>query len=385
MLNIILLGLTSLLTDISTEMVYPLIPFFLVSNLGVSPAIVGIIEGFAESLASLLKVFSGYISDRLNRRKSLAIFGYSFSAISKVLLILASSWTWVLWGRIGDRFGKGIRTAPRDAIIALSSDPAKKGKAFGLHRAMDTFGAVIGITLAYYFFVHYKGSYRPIFIWSLIPALLGVLVLFLLKESKEKKLIQKPLDLRWSVLDPKLKGLLIIVLVFALGNSSNFFLLLRARDMGFSEEQVILLYLVFNIVYALFSYPAGVLSDSIGRRTLLVAGYFIYGLVYLAFAFNTEGKYLWLLFGVYGLYNSFTEGIEKALIADIAPVSQRATMIGLHAALVGFGLLPASFAGGLLWNYLGPQYTFIFGGLMGLAASLAMAVALKDMNSLRER
>jgi MFS family permease len=379
MFNIILLGLTSLLTDISTEMVYPLIPLFLVSSLGATPAIVGVIEGFAESLASLLKVFSGYTADRFNRRKPLAVFGYGFSAISKILIVCASSWTWILWGRIGDRFGKGVRTAPRDAIIALSSNPDKMGKSFGLHRALDTLGAVIGIILAYYFFAYYKGDYRPVFAWSLVPAFLGVLFLVPIVEKKEKAFQPKPLDLRWSILDPRLKGLLLIVLVFALGNSSNLFLLLRAKDLGFSEEKVILLYLVFNMAYALLSYPAGVLSDLVGRRALLVSGYFLYGVVYLGFALATEGKYLWLLFGVYGLYSAFTEGVEKALIADIAPASQKATMMGLHATLVGIGLLPASLIGGFLWSYLGSKYTFLFGGIMGVAASMAMLKVLGDI------
>ena len=379
MFNIIILGLTSLLTDIGSEMVYPLIPLFLVQQLGATPAVVGLIEGIAESLASLLKVYSGRVSDKFQRRKPLAIAGYASSAVSKVLIIVAVSWGWVLAGRIGDRFGKGVRTAPRDAIIAESADPDKKGKSFGLHRALDTAGAVIGVALAYYLFTSYHGNYRHVFIWSLVPAILGVLVLALVREAKgiTKKAGAKDLSLNWQALNPRLKGFLIVVFLFALGNSSNQFLLLRSSDLGMSTAQVILLYLVFNVSYALVSYPAGALSDKIGRRQLLIIGYLIYSDVYLGFARVHVASHLWLLFIIYGLYNGVTEGVEKALVADVAPQQHRATMLGLHATLMGIGLLPASLLAGLIWDYFGAAYTFYFGSVMGLLAALGLAVVLK--------
>lgn len=383
MLNILILGLTSLLTDIGSEMVYPLIPLFLVQQLGATPAIVGLIEGVAESLASLLKVYSGRLSDKFQRRKPLAIVGYASSAVSKVLIIVAVSWGWVLAGRIGDRFGKGVRTAPRDAIIADSSDPNKKGKSFGLHRALDTVGAVIGVALAYLLFTSYHGNYRQVFIWSLVPAVLGVLVLTLVREAKDaaKKSKAKDLSLNWRSLNPRLKGFLIIVFLFALGNSSNQFLLLRSSDLGMSTAQVIMLYLVFNISYALVSFPAGALSDKIGRRHLLIIGYLIYSAVYLGFARVHNPGQLWLLFVVYGLYIGITEGVEKALVADVAPQQHRATMLGLHATLVGIGLLPASLLAGLIWDYFGAAYTFYFGSVMGLLAALGLALVLKTEDS----
>ena len=377
MFNVIILGIVSFLTDISTEMVYPLIPLYLVSKLGATPAIVGIIEGVAESTASLLRVFSGYISDLVGRRKPIAILGYSSSTIGKIFLYLSNSWGMVFAGRWIDRFGKGIRTAPRDALIADSTESTKRGRAFGLHRAMDTLGAAIGVILAYYFFTRFSGDYSRVFLYSLIPAFLGVGVLFFAKESKRAKTSggSKPV-LKWSTLDRRLKGFLIVTLIFTLGNSSNQFLLLRAKNLGFNDATVLLLYLAYNLVYMVFAYPAGRLSDRIGRKRLIVIGYVFYGLVYLGFAIVSRSSYLWLLFGLYGIYIGLTEGVQKALISDIAPVETRATLIGLHATLEGIGLLPASSIAGLLWNILGASAPFYFGGLMGIIAALGMMIVL---------
>lgn len=384
MFNIIVLGLVSLLTDISSEMVYPLLPLYLDNRLGATPAVVAVIEGIAESLASLLKVYSGYHSDKFQKRKPLAIFGYGFSGLAKLLIIFSVSWPWVLWGRIGDRFGKGVRTAPRDALIAESAQEGKMGWAFGLHRAMDSFGAVIGVALAYYFITTYRGNYQAVFIWSLVPAFVGVGLLFLAKDKFSKGAKQvKQMSLSWSGLDPRLKKFLIVVLLFALGNSSNQFLLLRAQTMGYDTSTVILLYLMFNVVYTLAAFPAGALSDRIGRRTLLVLGYTFYGLVYLGFAMVTNSTYLWLLFGLYGMYSAATEGVEKALVAEIAPTGQKATLMGLHATLVGIGLLPASLVGGALWSYFGASVTFYFGGTLGLLAAFGLAVVLSDVKKQR--
>ncbi len=376
MLNVIILGLTSLLTDISTEMVYPLIPLFLTSQLGASPAIVGIIEGFAESLASILKVFSGYISDKVGKRKPLAIAGYSFSTIGKMFLYFATSWGWVFLGRTSDRFGKGIRTAPRDALIAEAVDKENIGRAYGLHRALDTLGATIGIALAYYFLTSYKGDYKAVFMYSLIPAFLGVFVLFFAKESKVTNQLSKKLSFSWRSLDRRLQMFLIVILIFALGNSSNQFLLLRAKNVGFSDSDVILLYLVYNIVYMIFSYPMGRLSDKIGRKKLLIIGYFLYGIVYLGFAVFGFKSAMWILFSVYGLYIALTEGVEKALVAEISPPHLKGTVIGLHATFTGIGLLPASFIAGILWDTLGVTAPFYFGGIMGVLAAIGLMIVL---------
>ncbi|MEK6727111.1 MAG: MFS transporter [Candidatus Omnitrophota bacterium] len=380
MFNIIILGITSLLTDISSEMVYPILPVFLVTTLGASPAILGLIEGIAESLASLLKVFSGYFSDKIKRRKPFTIFGYASSTIGKLFLFIAHGWGFVLFARIIDRLGKGIRTAPRDALIADSAKDGKRGAAFGLHRTMDTMGAIIGVSLAYFLVTGFKGPLRNIFLFSLIPAFLGVVFLFLVKEKKHEPApaLQK-LQFKWGALDKRLKLFLIFSFLFTLGNSSNQFLLLRAKNAGLGLSQVILLYLVYNIVYGVFVYPASRLSDKIGRKKLLVIGYLFYGLVYFGFALNNSINLFWVLFGAYGVYIGFTEGVEKALISDIAPSDLRATAIGLHAAVVGAGLLPASLFAGLLWKFLGPAAPFYFGGFMGIFASIGFWILLKGL------
>ena len=380
MFNIILLGITSLLTDISSEMVYPILPVFLVNQLGASPAILGVIEGIAESLASLMKVFSGFWSDKIKRRKPFTIFGYSSSGVGKLFLYLATSWHAVLAGRIIDRFGKGVRTAPRDAIIADSSVAGKRGQAYGLHRTMDTFGATIGVILAYILVIHMKDPIREVFLISLIPAILGVVFLFLVKEKKATtKITAKEIKFEWKTLDKRLKLFLIFSFIFTLGNSSNQFLLLRAKNLGNPLATVILLYLVYNIVYAICAYPASRLSDKIGKKKILVAGYFFYGVVYLGFAMSYSLNMLWILFGIYGLYIAFTEGVEKALVADIAPSEVKATAIGLHATLVGVGLFPASLLAGMLWKFFGPAAAFYFGGFLGIIASIGLWFILKGL------
>lgn len=419
--NVIVLGLASLLTDVSSEMTYPLLPLFLGTLPGVSSAtvglIVGLVEGIAESLASLIKVISGRRADKTGRRKPLAIAGYAGSTLGKLCFVLATIWPVVLLGRIIDRFGKGIRTAPRDALLADAAPPDRRGGVFGLHRFMDTLGALAGVLLAYLLLpggadTTPRFAFNTIFLLSLIPAALGVIVLFFVQERAVARLrpgappadaddvatsvgsarVGSPLAARnstagssaarisllegWRALDPKLRGFLLVALVFTLGNSSNQFLLLRANASGFDAKSVLLLYAVYNVVYAVIAYPAGRLSDRVGRRALLIAGYVCYGLVYFGFAFAGGGA-LWGLFAVYGAYIALTEGVEKALVTDLAPQRHRATLIGLHATIVGIGLLPASLVAGLLWSYVGPQAPFVWGGLTGLLAAAGMAYVLR--------
>lgn len=372
MRNVAILGLVSFLTDVSSEMVYPLLPLYMTVKLGVGPAIVGLVEGIAESLASLVKVASGYFSDRTRQRKSITIAGYSCSSVGKVLFYVSTSWSWVLGGRIVDRFGKGIRTAPRDALISESIPAGYAGRAFGLHRAMDTLGAVLGASLAFFLLVYYEGDYQQVFMVSLVPALLGVAVLFAVREVRKPDGVGKKFRLGWGALDGRLKVFLLIIFLFSLGNSSNQFLILRAKDLGLTVTTSILLYVVFNLVHAASSYPLGRLSDSVGRKGLLIFGYAAYGAVYLGFALVPSKTYLWGLFAMYGLYLGATEGVEKAFISDLAPGHLKATMMGVHATLVGIGLLPASLIAGLLWSSLGPPLPFLFGSIAGFSAALAL-------------
>ncbi|MCM8771094.1 MAG: MFS transporter [Candidatus Omnitrophica bacterium] len=386
MFNIIILGITSLLTDISSEMVYPLLPIYLVNRLGASAAILGLIEGIAESTASLSKVCFGYFSDYVKKRKPFAILGYGFSCLGKFFLYLSSGWGMVFFARFIDRLGKGMRVAPRDTLIAESSHLARRGSSFGLHRAMDTLGAVLGVILAISFIKFYQGDYKKVFFISLLPAILGIIVLFWVKEKFTPPEISpsdtpflggfslRHLIKSFNNLDKRLKMFLIISFIFSLGNSSNQFLLLRARNLGFGLVSVIALYLAYNIVYALIAYPAGRISDKIGRKKVLVLGYLFYGLVYLGFAVSAGGISVWFLFCFYGFYMGFTEGIEKALVSEIAPSHSRATLLGLHATLVGIALLPASLWAGILWKTFGASIPFWFGGVMGILASIGLAV-----------
>lgn len=369
--NLLILGITSLLTDISTEMIYPLLPFFLLS-VGGTPAIMGLIEGLSESLASLVRVWSGYQSDRMKRRKPWAVVGYAQSTVGRLFLYLASSWIWVLAGRIVDRFGKGIRTAPRDALIAESVSAEQRGRAFGFHRAMDTLGATIGACLGYWFYVSYMGEFRTLFLISLIPAVLAILLLTGVREPDPKaslhpatRLSFRPLD-AWRNSPAQLKWFLTITFLFTLGNSSNQFLLLRAQNVGFHVETVILLYICFNLVYAAVSYPAGKYSDRVGRKSLLIGGCLLYSVVYLGFALFQAPSAIWFLFAMYGVYNAMTDGVGKALVADLSPPEMKATTLGLHAMLTGIALLPASWIAGWLWQWLGAPAPFYFGSALAL-------------------
>lgn len=394
--NLLLVSLASLLNDVSSEMIYPVLPFFIVGTLGASPAVMGLIEGVAESLASLLRVAAGRMSDISKRRKPLTIAGYGVSLGGKVVLALALGWVMVLASRVIDRLGKAVRTAPRDALIAESVPAAQRGYAFGFHRMMDTAGAVVGVAIALLMVSSGPADVRPVLAWALAPVVLAVGCLCFVKEGAApqqmpapahthaatgeqptgSKPARVPLRVVLGALPAQLKWFLAVAFTFALAGSSNQFLLLREQTNGRGPHEAIKLYLVYNVVYALAAWPAGHLSDRLGRRAVLVAGYSVYGLTYLGFAVFTSPGASWVLWGVYGLYVACTEGVEKALIADLAPKQHRATVLGLHATIVGLGLLPASLVAGLLWTRLGPQSVFILGGVLGLLAAAGLLAIL---------
>ncbi len=378
--NVWILGWVSFLNDVSSEMIYPLLPIFLTSVLGVGTVFVGLVEGVAESTASILKALSGWLSDRLKKRKSLVLGGYSVSALTRPIIALATSGWHILILRFLDRTGKGVRTSPRDALIAESTESTQMGRAFGFQRAMDHLGAVVGPLIAFLLLTALGGKYRTIFLLAAIPAIFSLLLIkWFVTEKKEPretaasvpKLSLKPFDRRF-------KTFLLIVTIFTLGNSSDFFLILRAKDQGISLTFIPLLWLLLNLVKSIFSMPGGILSDRIGRKKVIIAGWIVYGLVYLGLAACTETYHIWLLFPVYGIYFGLTEGVEKALVADLVPGEKLGTAYGLFNFAVGITALPASLLMGFLWQLFGPGTAFCFGAGLGLISALLMMILIKE-------
>ena len=375
--NLIVVCITSLLTDISTEMVYPILPLFLVGVLAAPKGAVGLIEGCAECVASVLRIFAGAWSDRLARRVPIALGGYAGSAMGRVILALAGAWPTVLLARVVDRLGKGVRGAPRDALIAETVPAGVRGRAFGLHRASDNLGAVLGV-LAAYAALSRGNDLREVVRWSIVPAVLGVAAMAFAREpaTHAAPRAAPALGRAWRALPRQLKAYLVISSLFALGNSSNQFLLLRAKDLKFDDAGVVLLYLVYNVTAMLSSYPAGALSDRVGRRHVLVGAYAAHALVYAGFALagglDDRSGALWGLFALYGLHIGLLDATEKALLADLAPPEHRAGVLGLHAMLQGLMLLPASILAGLLWDRVCAEAAFALGAGTGVAAAMGM-------------
>jgi MFS family permease len=381
--NIWIMTATSFLTDISSEMLVYLIPLFLSNILGVRTAVIGLIDGVAETTASLLKVYSGALSDRLGKRKWLAVLGYGLSTVAKPFLYIANSWGWVLGVRFADRAGKGIRTAPRDALVAASTDEHARGLAFGLHRAGDTAGAFLGIGIAALIIwltqtneaLLSPATFRTAVLVSIFPSVLAVIVLALgAREVTVGDKDRKAVHLSLKGLDVRFKYFLLVVVLFTLGNSSDSFVVLRAQERGLTVLGTMFMLMTFTAVYALTSGPLGALSDRIGRRKLIIGGWLAYGLVYLGFALSQAGWQIWALFAFYGLYYAATEGVAKALVADLVPDAQRGTAYGLFNAAIGLTALPASVIAGLLWQGLGTwlgfgaSAPFAFGAIMALVA-----------------
>jgi len=367
-----LLGLVSFFNDSASELVYPLVPLYLASVLMAGPKALGLIEGIAEATGSLLKLLSGVMADRLHATKYWVVGGYSLAALGRPLLALASSWPVVLALRFADRVGKGLRTSPRDALLASSVEPEQRGLAFGLHRAMDNAGAVVGPLLAAWLLA--RGMpIRDILGWTLIPGLIAVGLTLSLREPSRAAVQDKP-AFNWSLqgFPPGFKRYLLVLALFMLGNSSNMFLLLRARDMGLPEDQVPLLWALVSATASLFSAPLSALSDRIGRTRLIIAGWGVYGAFYLLF--GLDGHTLWLLwplFAFYGLFLAATEGAEKALVADFAPRERIGAAYGWFNLTAGVMLLPASLLFGWLWQSFSPEAAFGFGaGCALLAAAL---------------
>lgn len=407
--TVISLGFVSMLTDMSSEMAYSQVPLYLTRVLGAQPEAVGLIEGVAESTASLVRIAAGWVSDRVGRRKPLIAIGYTLGAVSKPLIALATTWPLVLLLRFLDRLGKGIRTAPRDALIAESTPPAIRGRAFGLHRAMDTTGAVLGPLIGWLLLRFVGGDFahrvRVLLVFAGLPGLLAILTLWLIVRERgsgapaagqpdaisrsgaapvanaSMKANQGAGDQPPRVgfvhairsLDPTYRRFLAAILIFNLGNSSDAFLVLRATDVGVRADSILLLYGVFNMVEAALGYFAGQLSDRVGRRPLVIAGCLVFALVYAGFALVHTVAGVWVLFLLYGGYYTLTQGTQRAWSADLSHPERRATQIGAYHTVVGCALLPASVVAGRLYQW-NPALPFAFGALTALVAAATLAL-----------
>jgi MFS family permease len=385
--NVILIGLVSFFADLSTEMVYPLIPIYLTTVFGATPAIVGVIEGIAESLASILKVFSGYLADKYRKKKPIAFIGYAAGLVYKLALVVAGSWHGVLAARVIDRFGKGVRTAPRDVLVSESCRSDNLGHSFGIHKALDMAGSATGILIAFFIMMAWKGeyNYKQLFLLSCIPAIASLFMFIFIRETGEPCDAGEPIHVFQGIknLDTRLKLYLVVVFVFTLGNSSNVFLLLKAGNVGFDPASIVLLYFLYNIVSSLFAVPFGKRSDRIGRKRLLVAGYLTFAFVYAGFAWAPNKTIIIAAFALYGMFTAMTAGVERAFVSEIAPQELKGTMLGLHSTIVGIALLPASVIAGLLWNAFGSVVPFAFGASLSLLSALILAFGLpqKEENS----
>jgi MFS family permease len=383
-LNVWILTATSFLTDVSSEMIVYLVPLFLANVLNAGTAVIGLIEGLAETTASLMKIYSGALSDKLGKRKWITVIGYGLSTIAKPFMYFAGTWQGVLGVRVADRLGKGIRTAPRDALVAGSIDEKQRGLAFGLHRAGDTAGAFFGLLIAAVIvWLTEKGAadltrstFRIAVLVSIIPAVLAVVVLAIGARDVATSGKSTAPILSLKGMDNRFKMFMLVLVLFTLGNSSDAFIILRAQERGLDVLQIMLMLMTFNLIYSVLAGPLGALSDRVGRRRLIIFGWISYGLVYLGFALSHTGWQIWTLFGFYGIYYAATEGSAKALIADLVPADRHGTAYGLYNAAIGLTAFPASAIAGLLWqgafgwHGFGPAAPFFFGAGLALLAGV---------------
>jgi MFS family permease len=389
--NVFFLGLVSLLTDVSSELIFTLVPLFLENVLGATTTIVGLAGGVSDSADAVFRIFSGWVSDKIGKRKLLAGLGYGISNVVKPLMYIAGSWGAVIGIRFGDRIGKGTRTSSRDALIADSVNAEQRGKAFGLHRAMDTSGAVIGLIIAAIIIYLVEGTtvtklslegYRWMVIAGTVPGIIAVVVLLTLVRERRRERAARAsvpgLMVNPTPFSAQFKLYLLVVALFTLGNSSDFFLILRAQNVDTPLFQVALMLVLFNLTYSLLSLPMGILSDRLGRRRTLVIGWTIYGLAYIGFALASTIWHVWLLFALYGLYYGATEGAAKAFVADMVPVERRGMAYGWYNGVVGVMALPASIVAGWMWEAIKPAAAFYFGAGLALLAMVGILVIVKE-------
>ena len=376
--TVVVLGIVSLLTDISSEGIYPLIPLFLVNVLHAQAVSVGLIEGIAESTASIVRIFSGWLSDVIGGRKWITTAGYALSTVSKPFLSVTTSWHQVFAIRFADRLGKGIRSAPRDALIADVTPAESRGISFGFHRAMDTVGAVTGPLIAFWLLRSMGMDYRRLFLLSAIPAVLAVvIIIFFVRERARVRTGEAPPSLSLRGFGVPFKKFLFVATLFSFGNSSDVFLILRAQNLGISVGKILLIYVLFNSVEATLATAAGAVSDRLGRRNVILAGYLVFAAVYAGFGFARHPAEIWVLFAFYGLYNSLTSGVQKAFATDLVSAGMRGTGLGAYHMLTGIALLPASVIAGYLWDKVNPSAPFYYGAAVALVAALMLAVLFR--------
>ncbi|HJU67654.1 MAG TPA: MFS transporter [Gemmatimonadaceae bacterium] len=383
--NVIALAAVSFFTDASSEMIYPLLPLFLTATLGASAAFVGAIEGAADSVSALLKLASGWLSDRTRRRKPLVVVGYALASAVRPLVAIAQTGAHVLLIRVTDRLGKGIRGAPRDALIADSVDPALRGRAFGFHRAADHAGAVIGPLIVYVLMSQMGVGVRTIFWLAAIPAAFAVITLIIgVREPRPAPpapAAPPPPSAPPAPLSSRFFAYLAVLLLFTLGNSTDAFLLLRASELGVSAALLPVLWAMLHLVKSLSSTPGGTLSDRRGRKPVIVAGWMVYALVYLMFGHATDAWHVWVLFAIYGLYFGLTEGVERALVADIVPPSRRGAAFGWYNLAIGLGALPASVIFGTIYDRFGAFTAFSVGAAAAMLASIGLWIVVPSPTS----
>ena len=368
-----LLGIISLVNDAASDMIYPLVPLYLASVLMAGPKALGIIEGIAEAVSSLLKLLAGVLADRTRHVRNWVLAGYGIAGFARPLLGLTSSWFGVLVCRFADRVGKGLRSAPRDALLAHSVEASQRGLAFGFHRAMDNFGAVIGPLVAAAMLA--AGiPLRHVFLWAIVPGIVVIVLALFLKDAPHEP-VQRPIAFSWTLREfpPAFRRYLLVLALFTLGNSSNMFLLLRASDLGLPQAEVPVLWALVSLVAAALSTPLSSLSDRIGRTRLIVSGWIVYAVFYLVLGVQRDNTWaLWPMFAGYGVFLAATEGAEKALVADLVPHESAGTAYGWYNLVVGLFLLPASIVFGWLWQLETPLVAFGFGAGCALVAALLL-------------
>lgn len=370
---VVILGIVSLFTDLSSEMLYPVAPLYLTGVLGASMVLLGVLEGVAEGIGGFLKGYFGSVSDRTGSRAPFVRFGYSLSALSKPLPGVWGTVAGVVTGRVADRFGKGIRSAPRDALLSGYARKGEQGRVFGFHRAMDTAGAVVGPVVALIFLAYYPGQFQTLFLLAFIPSVIAAASTFFVADARfephpEKRYSPFSVFAYWKEAPREYRRMVIGLTLFAVVNSSDVFLILKARASGFSDAAAIGGYVLYNTVFALGAYPLGVLSDKLGKKSVLTGGLAVFAVVYLGFAFLTDAWQAWPLFAVYGVYAAATEGVGKAWIAELVPNEKRGTAIGLQTMLASFGTLVASSAAGFLWQYVDRRAPFLLATVGALGA-----------------